>query len=460
MSSLTKGLLLWTFLDGPATVELSTSGGQKITRDTTANYSAGSDLEFDFVSDSGTLTISLNGAVVQEYTIQITLGGLTTTIPPARSNQATAISGYILSVGIFDAPLLNGLKDQLYVNIAPDQSSWMGTIPSSTPFWAMCLPGAHDAGMNTVQGLDLIKNNPTLLGIIMGILGPTLGGFVESKFEDYAIWLGGLTQKDSITTMLAMGIRFFDVRPGFSPQELVNAGLTDIRHQHSVLPGALYLDILTEILQFLSTHPTEIVQISVTSNGFVETSMTPSAEDLNNIVQQAMSTPGVDQSIQVIGPSAFTETLETLQSSNSRLILTDSNHGPTLTTLDAWNTTDWATLDPSTIQGAYTTVITPQAQTGNEQTTFQVQATATDAYLNDSTLKFTLLAADDYNLPLTSTKGNFDAVLFNFILTYQTELNRKEHLVCIDDWADGATVSPCIAISLDRAGRLQDFVDN
>lgn len=464
ISAPTKGLLFWSFIEdsSPITVELH-KGSEVFTRGPGDNQSNGDDVEFGLLDGPAQLLIKVSGNTVKQYNIAAgaITGSLTTDIPPARSNPSVVIDDqYIMSIGIMEAP--ENMKHQLYVHIASDQSDWMGSLPDSTPFWALCLPGAHDAGMNTTEGLDEIKSNSAMVAALLLLLGPIISGLVTSSFESYAIWLGGLTQKDTVTNMLDMGTRFFDFRPGFAVQELVDLGMTEIRHQHDILPGAKWVDSLTEILQFLTIHPTEIVQVSITSNGFAQDSMVPSAADLQNVTQQAFAAPGVDQTIKIVGPEVFGLTLSELRASNSRLIMTDSNHGPTLNALDAWNSADWATIDPSTMQAAYERVITASAQSGHQMTTFQVQATATDYYLSgpDKELLLTLLAANDYNLPLVSTKGQFDTVLLNFIQTYQESLNRTEHLVLLDDWVDGSDAATAIAITKDRISRLASFVSN
>ena len=461
----TKGVTFYSFIEdsSPITVEFH-KGSDVFTRDSSDNNVSGTDVEFGLLDGTGQLLIKVAGNTVKQYSVAASAitGSLTTDIPPARSNPAFVIDDqYIMSIGIMEAPT-TGMQHQLYVHIASQQSDWMGDLPDSTPFWALCLPGAHDAGMNTTEGLDEITSNPAMVAALLLLLGPIISGLVASSFEHYAIWLGGLTQKDTVTNMLDMGTRFFDFRPGFSVQELVDLGMTEIRHQHDILPGAKWADSLTEIMQFLTAHPTEIVQVSITSNGFAQDSMVPTEADLQAVTQQAYAASGVDQTIKIVGPEAFTMTLAELRSTNSRLIMTDSNHGPTLNALDAWNSADWATIDPSTMQAAYERIITASAQSGHQMTEFQVQATATDYYLSgpNKALLAQLLAANDYNLPLMSTKGQCDEVLLNFVQTYQETLNRTEHMVLLDDWVDGADTAYAIAITKDRINRLSSFVSN
>ena len=79
-------------------------------------------------------------------------------------------------------------------------------------------------GMNTTQGLDMIKSSSKAVLVSWWCSVPSLVDWWTVQFEDYAIWLGGLTQKDSITSMLRMGVRFFDFRPGHLPVAVGSAG--------------------------------------------------------------------------------------------------------------------------------------------------------------------------------------------------------------------------------------------
>lgn len=452
----TKGLLLWTFVDeacDDVEIELhKVRGNEVISRGPKHNYTDAADMEFGFIDDTAKLSIKVKGKTVKKFTMTVGAisGSLSTDIPPARSNPAIEIGDYLVSLGIFDSTF--GFKHELYVHVARKQPEWMGALPAELPFHVLCLPGAHDAGSNTTAALDKIKADDKMKEALMKLIGPVLAGLVIERFEDYAIWLGGLTQKDSFTAMLETGVRFFDFRAGYCVREIYELGMKDIYHQHSLLPGARWLDALTEILQFLTNHPTEIVQVSLNCNGFVQDTMKPSEGDMKNIVRKALSAEGVDKTIKIVGPEAFQLTLAELRKANSRLIITDATYGPKINALDAWNEADWSTIDPSTIQGAFEKSITNEAQAGRDMTVFQIQATATDYYLKGphKALLLTLLNANNYNLPLVSTKGRFSTKLLDFIRTYEKTLEGKQHMVILDDWVDGFTVSTAIEITNKR----------
>lgn len=108
-------------------------------------------------------------------------------------------------------------KHQLYINVVPTYESWMSQLPGDTPFWTLCLPGAHDAGMNTTQALDIIDTSAKALAVMwiilttcfawLGPLAPAAGFFAGARAEYIMIWFGGLTQHDTLAPMLQMGIR-------------------------------------------------------------------------------------------------------------------------------------------------------------------------------------------------------------------------------------------------------------
>ncbi|KDQ61125.1 hypothetical protein JAAARDRAFT_573095 [Jaapia argillacea MUCL 33604] len=469
LGNLSKGLDIWTYLEDPVTVELVFRGSHhSVTRDYTSNFSTSDSLthvEFGLADETADLFVKVAGATIKQFSIEVgvILPSLDTDIPPVRDGASIRAQGYAISIGIYENISI-GQRHQLFLNVTKLHTDWMGTLPGYCPFWVLCLPGAHDAGCNTLEGLDEIGNNLNLLApflaafklsVLTGLDDVTTQMSV-STWEKFVIWLGGLTQKDTTTAMLEMGTRFFDFRPGFSVQPLPALGMTEIRHQHAVVPGQQWKDFLVEIFQFLAAHPKEIVQVSVTSNGFVNSAMVPSASDLAQVMSEARQVAGVGASIGCVGPEVFSQTLDQLWSSNNRLILTDSNHGPGISNLDAWNPTAWATVDPQTLKDAYIAALTPNNQIGKDETVYQAQGTATDKLKGPA-----VLLANDYNLPLVRTKGNFNAVLLPYIRdVHSSTLNHKEHLVLLDDWVDGCLTDVAISITLDRLGRMDKFVPN
>jgi hypothetical protein len=76
-------------------------------------------------------------------------------------NQTSVITNEaIVSYGFYDAGTgVAGLPncDQLWVTVTPNHSGWMGQLAppgspqASKPFSKLCLPAAHDIGMNSMQ---------------------------------------------------------------------------------------------------------------------------------------------------------------------------------------------------------------------------------------------------------------------------------------------------------------------
>lgn len=77
-------------------------------------------------------------------------------------------------------------------------------------------------------------------------------------------------------------MRFFDIRPGYCFYDVINLKKGELHHQHSFVslkermeiiynqhvstqvPGALYVDFLTNVLDFLEVNPHEFVFAEVT----------------------------------------------------------------------------------------------------------------------------------------------------------------------------------------------------
>lgn len=107
--------------------------------------------------------------------------------------------------------------DQAWVSIVPNLTGWMGQMapPNSAQekhaFSLFVLAAAHDAGMNTMDGINLVTSGSRLAVIIaiLSILIPIPGLAVLLAKSPQKIMLAlAMTQKETTTSMLSMGVRF------------------------------------------------------------------------------------------------------------------------------------------------------------------------------------------------------------------------------------------------------------
>ncbi len=108
--------------------------------------------------------------------------------------------------------------DQAWVTIAPDLSKWMGDLTpvgsaaAAKLFSTFVLAAAHDAGMNTTNGIDLVTRGAAAaifvaaLSAVLPIPGIALLLAATGQAPDVMLDLA-ITQKDSTTTMLNLGTR-------------------------------------------------------------------------------------------------------------------------------------------------------------------------------------------------------------------------------------------------------------
>jgi hypothetical protein len=212
--------------------------------------------------------------------------------------------GGTFSYGFYDAgsgigtPLTN--QDQLYVYVTETFSSWMGDLVAQNSQVRDCalqqfaLPGAHDAGMFSLQTIQGILSSPfaqALLGIL-GSFSPALAGLAPAAVLR-AITNLAVTQKDDVATMLNLGVRYFDFRPGTLVPELAAYSPGVRYHQHSVIPGYPYVSFLQDVLEWLAAHPSEIVVVSANKQGFDSPSMDPSPEDVAADLATAFARTGL-----------------------------------------------------------------------------------------------------------------------------------------------------------------------
>jgi hypothetical protein len=408
---------------------------------------------------SGGVTLGQGNEQINAVTGQIEGG----TMSVMMNTPSSVGSSGAVSYGFYDAgsgigtPLTN--QDQLYVYATDNYSNWMGDLVQQNPqvrdlaFQQFALPGAHDAGTFSLQTVQSILNSP-FLKVLLGLLSqvvPSFGSLVPTTalraITDLAV-----TQKDNVTTMLDLGIRYFDFRPGTLAPGLsaFNPGVR--YHQHTVIPGYPYISFLEDVLEWLFAHPTEIVVVNANTQGFFSPSMNPSPQDLDTDLATAFSNTGLTGKISTGDKSSLNQTVGQLLASNTRLIFLNQISSPPETLkYDSYSDAAYATVVPGPVIGALNGMNAAD-QTGKDYTVLQMQGTATAVSGVLVPSSFTL--SDAYS-PLMSTKASFDTVTNPWLLANVSKnLSNSQLVVFLNDFADNCMVSTAITVSKQRMGLL------
>lgn len=369
---------------------------------------------------------------------------------------------YAISYGFYDSgPGFGDLtdQDQLYTYVTPNMSNWMTRLVAqnpqmkNAPFYSFTLPGAHDAGTFDLTAVNALLTASGTVAAFLAFLGPLglLAGVVISGLTAIqahtAIINLAVTQKDSTTTQLDLGCRYFDFRPGLLPSPL-NTVAPDIYHIHTIVPGYPLSSFLQDIFTWLGkdNHAGEIVVVSLNTQGFASEISVPSADQLQDAVKHAQSATG--SSIQVGNLSNVGQSYADLLSTNTRLLF--------LNQIDEWNQADkydsysgaYETTQPGPIIAALKAMTRPAPATDN-YTVLQLQGTATTG---KEVIVSCALSQSSASSPLMSTKAYFDSNTYPWVLAnaaQQVPLDMP--LVLLNDFVDNALANVAAEISLQRA---------
>lgn len=362
--------------------------------------------------------------------------------------------GYAISYGFYDAgtgwgPLTS--QDQSYVYVTRNHSRWMGDLVDSTPaiaqkpFGTLVLPGAHDSGMFDPTTLQKVAHDPGVRLLLASFLGIGAGMLTASMALRGAINLS-FTQKDDIATMLNLGVRYLDFRPGYCYKDLIPG----LYHQHSFIPGYPFDRFLTDVFAWLQAHPTEIVVVSLGYSGFADGAMRPSFTAVRDEITAAQLRAGAGGILHGNKDDLATP-LATLLQHNKRIIflnrLKELDHA---SACDSYTDEAYQTTQVSSILEALRS-ITPAKQAGHDYTILQLQGTATAA--GGGTGLGAVLSMSDASSPLLSTKAAFDQATYPWV---KDNVNRNllptQLVVLLNDFADNALTEYAIGLTRARAG--------
>jgi hypothetical protein len=254
-----------------------------------------------------------------------------------------------------------------------------------------------------------------------------------------------ITQKDTITTMLQLGARYFEFRPA----ELypVFHNLTPVENkayfQHACIPGLAFDDFLKEQVAFLDSHQDEIVVVHIRDDNIVKACVKPTPEELKGHFDTACgtSTSGIHWG----GRECFATPIDELRSSGRRLIVVVAAEK-----YDSWTAEAYATLHSGPIIERFESMTT-EGQNDTDLTILQCQATSQSI---KEVLIYSVLASNAATSCLSSTKAMIDHETLPWISKNVVDRLQAERLVVImNDWIDAATTETSIDLSRQRLNR-------
>ncbi|GAA95267.1 uncharacterized protein L969DRAFT_44743 [Mixia osmundae IAM 14324] len=387
-----------------------------------------------------------------------------------------------MNYGFSDA--LQGRPDQLYCYVTISHENWLGDLIAEDaawlekPFSKLVLAGAHDAGMFTEldPGLSALIQSGKLneaLGHrkVQETLTPVAHALIHVlkaiKLDPARIINNiALTQKDTFANQLKLGVRFFDFRPGYAFTDVVEMKQGDLRHIHALVPGCSYAVFLNDVIEFLATHPKEIVFYEIKNDGIilqkpierngevVALSMVPTAEVLAEYLRKAFEACNKPEAstIKVGGPEDLDTPIGELLKANKRLIIADRVHDP-----EGWQRSDsydhpaYNTIDPATIIVKLNELLAqadkdPSTNGRKKGAIYQCQATPTSSLSEDA---FASLSWSDASSLLNYMKPQNDRQIYPWI--QQHELTDEGTVILLNDYVDGALVEMAIDKSRQRA---------
>lgn len=370
--------------------------------------------------------------------------------------------GYAVSYGFYDAgPGWGSItnRDQSYVYVTSDHSNWMGDLAAEdsaiahAPFSGFVLPGAHDAGMYDTTRIQEVINLDGFIALLegllsdMGFVGSEIGSL--SKYEIMHLLVAfSFTQKDNVTTMLDLGVRYFDFRPGYG-YGLLNNGL--LYHQHGFVPGISYATFLTDVLTWLVRNPSEIVVLNLNHQGFLSHEMRPSNALLESYYNDAVShaASGAGQ-IQPGEKDDLQRTYSELLSTNTRLIFLNQlgNNSEDASKYDSYSDA-YETANVAKVIDELDKM-SPAKQSEYDYTVLQLQGTVS---ATGGGVMSTISTSSTATSPLMATKAEFDRSTYEWVRANTPEFSNQQTLVCLNDFVDNALAD--IAKDLSRQ-RLED----
>jgi hypothetical protein len=384
-------------------------------------------------------------------------------------------TNFVVSYGFYQASMFG--MHQFYIYVTENFSNWMTNLNSvysskfqntSPVFSSFILPGAHDSGMTANAIVPVIDTGSQIFKSICNNYGlPFNDTIFTAQLAFQTITNFAFTQKDTITTLLNIGIRFFDFRPGLCyGASAENNTIYDLYHQHYCVPGYSFVSFLTDIINWLNNDNNrgEIVVVYLNFHGFISDSMKPLSL-LADFFNPANSSGGNNicsllegSTLQVTGANSLGSTYEELINSNSRLIFvnnfgedfgsTPPNYLFSTSYIDSYADAAYEQDEVGPILNQLSNTINTASTSQNANILLQLQGTATGTILG----MVNSLSSSACSSQLMSTKPSFDAQTYKFLtesssLGVLSNVGNNNFFACINDFADNALVSNCIFLT-------------
>ena len=398
-----------------------------------------------------------------EESINAVTGNTSGPLDTMMNTPSITDSSYALSYGMFDAGTGAGTgltnQDQIYAYLTGSQQTWMGDLAAAdsavnaAPFGSFVLPGAHDTGTWDLTQVDtLCLSSAGIAALVDVFLWWIPGATIVSKLA--AMQLKGVivgeavTQKDNITTMLNLGCRYFDFRPGYAPGP-INPICNGIYHIHNVIPGQEVGAFFQDVLAWLVANPTEIVVVSLSTAGFYDHStMDPSVATLQKLFHAAQQAIQDASSIQIGAASDLQTTYADLIKANMRLFFLNQNFDWYAASKYDSYTDAYQTTDPIVIMNLLNGM-SKAGQANSAYTVLQFQATATGQNIVANVIALADSMSNAYE-PLMSTKPMMDSNTYPWALDkVPVNLSNTQLLVLLNDFVDNA-LAGCVASVLTK----------
>jgi hypothetical protein len=357
-----------------------------------------------------------------------------------------------ISYGFHDAG--TSRAHRAYIHVTDNHENWMGDLLNkraslvSMPLNIFALPGSHDAGMYKLyipagQIIGMLVTNEVknlikdpVSKVMFKILAEAVAGGIDDKtgMETRILTNLAITQKDTITYQLRLGTRYFDFRPGHHLWDKNS----ELCHQHNFIPGCSLKEFLSQIRDFLLSHPQEIVVTQFSKSGFSNKDlMKPKGTEVRDLISKIIEEAGIGK-----GNSAdLDQPYGKLLMENKRFIVLDKEIEST------WKKENHYSTKPNKILKNLDDLVNNNSQKLEEGCIVQVQGTASG--LTPEIIKSSL-SFSDASSPLLYTKPYFDSETYPWINKNYKKFPNEQPLIFLNDFVDNQLVEMCCKISLSR----------
>ena len=356
-------------------------------------------------------------------------------------------------------------RHQFYVSVTHNWSAWQGQVaPAGSAaekkrFACLVLPSPHDVGMNSMETMNAIlahagsaaakvltdlvpalqRGQDSIAKILSGISDATVAKLAPDIIASLSI-----TQKDSLSTMLAIGARYFEFRPAHCHSAILpHSPLPDkLYFQHGPIPGMAYDQFLADLVDFLVKNPTEIAVVHLRWDGVPAECKRPDEKELQAHLDAALALSR--GSLKAGGLKDLKEaSIGELRAQKKRL-LCFSNAGVLSTYDDVAN----ATVDGRSMLAAFEQKLNAKAQEKKNFTVAQCQATPTNI---KDVIYYSVATAGVSTMALMATKALCGHLLYPWLRENVVGRCKGDQLlVLMDDFVEGGQTDVAVELSKRR----------